>query len=94
DAWSQTLVSEAFYAGLLAARDESEMRQLIEDRARLVARAGTGPLNASCGRGKPTCRDQHTLEAIQTASDSRQFVHDIKPQGTEDSEKAVGVIDR
>lgn len=77
DAWSQTLVSEAFYAGLLAARDESEMRQLIEDRARLVARTGTGSLTARCGRGKPACRDQHTLETLQTTSDSRQFVQAI-----------------
>jgi hypothetical protein len=77
DAWSQAIVSEAFYAGLLAARDENEMRRLIEDRARLVARAGSSPEGSRCGRGKPTCRDQHTLETLQPTSDSRQFVQAI-----------------
>lgn len=77
DNWSQTLVSEAFYAGLLAARDESEMRRLIEDRARLIARAGSTPPVTRCAPRMPKCRDQHTLESFLPVADGEQFAQSI-----------------
>lgn len=77
DHWSRTLVSEAFYSGLLAARDENEMRRLIEDRARLIARTGSVPLGSGSKRHAPVCRDQHTLESFLPVADGAQFAQSI-----------------
>ncbi len=56
------VVSESFVASLLAAADETSMRELVAERARLV-RSLAAPTKAGRTSGKPLCREQGLAES-------------------------------
>jgi hypothetical protein len=64
-----------FIESLLAAPDERAMRELVEERARLVrSLGGDAKLGAACGR--PLSRDQHLADGVEVC-DTRAFVDAI-----------------
>ena len=70
DAWAKTAVSSRFLEQLLAAPDEHAMRELVEERARLIAASHHNP-----GHAGPVSRDQHQIHA--PAVDAKAFVEAI-----------------
>jgi hypothetical protein len=65
---ARTVVSERFFETLLAAADESAMRALVEERARLVrALSGGDGAGASACR-RPRSREQHLVDAMNSKS--------------------------
>jgi len=77
DPWSQTVVSEAFFAEVLSAADERQMRRLIEDRARLAHDSRPLAARRVCNV-KPQCRDQHTVAIREQVDDARSFATSIR----------------
>jgi hypothetical protein len=76
DAWAQSIVSRRFVESLMAAPDEGSIKELIEERARLVrdiARRGTMVLSKEC---HPQSREQSQLELV-TPPDAAAFVRAI-----------------
>jgi len=70
--WARWIVSPRFFDSLLSAPDEKAMRELIEDRARLV-RAWQDSAHAGV---RPLARDQHQLYAAGP-QDFKAFVEAI-----------------
>lgn len=74
--WGRRIVSEAFWASLLAAADETALRRLVEERAQLLSAAahvdgarsraswftGSRPGGVGVGVGRPLSRDQFSIE--------------------------------
>jgi hypothetical protein len=69
----QSLAGESFLEQVLAAGDEPAMRQLVEERARLIA---TARVRHSSG-GKPVSREQQLSEPRTAALDARSFARSI-----------------
>ena len=77
DAWSRAIVSPAFFEALMAAPDESAMRRMVEDRARLVQSARSGSSSRS-GSGLPVSRDQQLVEGARSrVMDAAEFARSI-----------------
>jgi hypothetical protein len=76
NAWAQSIVSRRFVESLMAAPDEPAIKELIEERARLVrdiARRGMTPPSGEC---RPQSREQSQLELV-TPPDAAAFVRAI-----------------
>jgi hypothetical protein len=61
DPLARTIVSEKFFESLLACFDESAMRDLLEERARLVKTLADAGSECGSRERQPTSRDQHSL---------------------------------
>ncbi|HUT11859.1 MAG TPA: hypothetical protein VMY42_15265 [Thermoguttaceae bacterium] len=76
DAQAESIVGRRFLESVLAAPDEETMRDLIEERARLVKSLGrTQPPRDAAG-GRPLSRDRHLVDAAGRF-DARAFVEAI-----------------
>jgi len=64
DPAAQVIISEQFMAELLAAEDEARLRQLIDERARLVRTLSCGLPRVAATRWPPLSRDQRTVDAL------------------------------
>jgi hypothetical protein len=76
DAATKAIVSETFLQSLLSAPDESTMRRLVKERSRLVGSAKQWSQEHLLHTGRPTSRDQCTLDAKQV-TDGRSFARAI-----------------
>jgi hypothetical protein len=75
DPAAKAIVSDAFVESLLTATDETAMRRMIDERARLVG--SMTQWASTCPRGKrPMSRDQSTIEA-NAVNDARTFARAI-----------------
>lgn len=75
DSWSRAVVSELFFEALLSAPDESQMRQLVDERARLVQSVRQWPVG---GPTRPTSRDQFAGDRQPPeVTDARSFAQAI-----------------
>ncbi|HEY5312088.1 MAG TPA: hypothetical protein VIK18_06195 [Pirellulales bacterium] len=71
DPWSRAVVSEAFFEALLSATDETQMRRLVEERARLVQSVRQWPAG---GPARPVSRGQLPADRLLAeAPDARTF---------------------
>jgi len=73
--WARAAVSPRFMEWLLATPDEQAMREMIEDRAKLL-HSVCGQAFAATGSGRPLARDQHQ-------------VYGAAPRGTEEFMQAI-----
>ncbi len=73
DPQAAAVTSPRFVESLLAAPDPRAMRELVEERARLVRSLGG---DAARGCGRPVSRDQHLADGV-LACDARAFVDAI-----------------
>lgn len=69
------IVSQRFLETLLAAPDERAMRELVEDRAKLLRAVGGLPA-PDRPAARPLCRDQHQLDRA-APRDAKSFVEAI-----------------
>ena len=74
DPWAKTISGGLFLDLLLGAADEGAMREMVEERARLVRRLSGGERNA--GDSRPQSRDQHLVYGT-TPLDAKSFVEAI-----------------
>lgn len=74
DPQARTLVSESFFASLLAAPDVAALRRLVEERAALVASAGRW--NGAHGPQRPVAREQTVRDAMPV--DAASFARAIR----------------
>jgi hypothetical protein len=70
DPWAKTLCGGLFFEMLLGARDEPAMRELVEERARLVQRLSSG------AESRPQSRDQHRVYGVEPLG-AKSFVEAI-----------------
>jgi hypothetical protein len=70
DPWAKTVCGGLFFEMLLGAPDEPAMRELVEERARLVQRLSRG------AESRPQSRDQHRVYGVEP-TDARSFVEAI-----------------
>jgi hypothetical protein len=75
DPIAKALCSRRFFESLLAASDEAAMRELIEERSRLVRALSGGQKNGGSASG-PQSRDQHLVDGVE-ALDAKSFVEAI-----------------
>jgi hypothetical protein len=75
DPQAAAVTSPRFVESLLAAPDPRAMRELVEERARLVHSLGGDAAHAA-GCGRPVSRDQHLADGV-LACDARAFVDAI-----------------
>jgi len=73
---AKAIVSETFLQSLLSAPDEASMRQLVEDRARLVASATVWEAASKPVHRQPISRDQTALDSAP-AHDAKSFARAI-----------------
>ena len=76
DPAAQVIISEQFLAELLAAEDEARLRQLVDERARLVRTLSRGLPGAAATRCPPLSRDQRAVDALPPL-DVESFVRAI-----------------
>jgi hypothetical protein len=76
DPWSRLIVSPPFLESLLAASDESQMRALIDERAKLVQEAGFTRSSSSASPARPLSREQQQVEGTSVV-DVKRFVEAI-----------------
>ncbi|KKN29892.1 hypothetical protein LCGC14_0839700, partial [marine sediment metagenome] len=76
DGRDQSIVSERFLQSLLAAENEGAIRELVEERAALVRGLRGVDLSRTSNDGKPSSRDQHSLEEFGS-DDTKAFVDAI-----------------
>jgi len=76
DPTAKAIVSETFLQSLLAAPDEPSLRQLVEDRARLVTSAKAWEAASKPSHRQPTSRDQTALDAARV-HDAKSFARAI-----------------
>jgi hypothetical protein len=69
DGWARSVVSRHFVESLLAAPDEPSMREMIEERARLIR--GAGDRAAGRAAGRPLSREQNAGDGPR---DAKSFV--------------------
>jgi hypothetical protein len=76
--WARDIVSETFFESLMSAADEGAMRQLVQERTRLVAAAAGFHSHRPSRGGRPLARDQQLVEAAWPATiDAAAFVKAI-----------------
>ena len=75
EGWARTVVSAGFLESLLAAPSEQAMREMVEERARLVRGAG-GFDPAGHALSRPLSRDQHQVDRAAPA-DVKGFVEAV-----------------
>ena len=68
DSRSKAIAGERFWESLLSAADERAMRELVEERARLV--------RSLCGETQPQSIDQHRVYGMRP-TDAKSFVEAI-----------------
>ena len=73
DPMARKIVSERFLDLLIAAPDEATMRDLVEERARLVEALAAGEGSRTSASSRPQSLDQY-LAGVQPALDGRRFV--------------------
>jgi hypothetical protein len=76
DPIQRSIVSPAFVESLLAASDESSMRALIEERARLVRSLRAQAAGLGDHLGRPMSREQRLADSA-AVGDAKQFVEAI-----------------
>jgi hypothetical protein len=76
DPWSRLIVSPPFLESLLAASDESQMRAMVEQRARSVQEAGFARSTSSASLARPLSREQQQVEGTSVV-DVKRFVEAI-----------------
>ncbi|MEN6495032.1 MAG: hypothetical protein ABFD16_12205 [Thermoguttaceae bacterium] len=76
DPWSRLIVSPPFLESLLAASDESQMRAMVEQRARSVQEAGFARTTSSASPARPLSREQQQVEGTSVV-DVKRFVEAI-----------------
>ena len=75
DPRAAAVTSPRFIESLLAAADEAAMRELVEERARLVRALG-GDAKPAAGRRPAASRDQHLVDGVEVC-DTQSFVEAI-----------------
>jgi hypothetical protein len=75
DPWAKTISGGLFLDLLLGASDERAMRQMVEERARLVRRLSGGQA-ADGADSRPQSRDQHLVYGVKPL-DAKSFVEAI-----------------
>jgi len=73
---ARAISSARFVESLLAAADERQMREIVEERARLVRALCGGEALCGLGDGRPLSRDQHLVDALRPW-DTKAFVEAI-----------------
>ncbi|MEN6458586.1 MAG: hypothetical protein ABFC63_06615 [Thermoguttaceae bacterium] len=76
DPWSRAVSSRQFLETLLAASDESAMRALVEDRARLVRTLSESRPAVRQAERRPCSRDQHVVYAPEPLG-AKRFIEAI-----------------
>jgi hypothetical protein len=76
DPWAKTISGGLFFDLLVGADDESAMRGLVEERARLVQRLSGGQPATPAAQSRPQSRDQHLVYGV-APSDAKSFVEAI-----------------
>jgi len=76
DAQAESIVGRRFLESVLAAPDEQTMRDLIEERARLVKSLSHTPLPKDAAGRRPLSRDRHLVDTAGRF-DARAFVEAI-----------------
>jgi hypothetical protein len=76
DPTAKAIVSETFLQSLLSAPDDSSLRRLVEDRARLITSAIAWQPATKPAHRQPTSRDQTTLDAARP-QDAKSFARAI-----------------
>jgi hypothetical protein len=76
DPWARSITSPRLLESLLAEADEQAMREIVEERARLVRTLGGGETLGGGGNGRPLSRDQHLVDVVKPL-DSKAFVEAI-----------------
>jgi hypothetical protein len=74
--WAQAVVSRHFLESLLAASDEQAMRNLVEERARLVRTLAGGDAPRGAAIVRPQSRDQYLVSAAGELN-AKSFVEAI-----------------
>lgn len=76
DPRDRAITSRPFVETLLAADGEAAMRQLVEERARLVRTLGGDASRRTTGDGRPVSCDQHLVDGLAPL-DAKKFVEAI-----------------
>ncbi len=76
DPQAAAVTSPRLVEALLAAPDQQAMRELVEERARLVRALAGGDAARAAGGGRPLSRDQHLADGVAVC-DARTFVDAI-----------------
>ena len=76
EGWAKTVVSERFLESLLAAPSEETMREMVEERARLIRGSNGEGFEATGADSRPLSRDQSQVYGASPA-DGKTFVEAI-----------------
>jgi len=78
DQWTREIVGGDFLESLLSAPDEAAIRQLVQERAKLLAGARRLVTQAPSGAPRIISREQGRVEGVHESFDARRFAEALR----------------